>query len=228
MDTTSKLVPALLAVAIAGIGWSGAASSQDNPTTPGAIPQPWTYQGSMELQRQQQPQPEPEQPQYEAPTYSAPSNGDSSAAPTMGPAPAESIPADPAYAAFQRGDYATAARLTRSDALKGDASAQKNLGYLYEAGLGVQRDPAQALAWYQKAADQGYAAAYNDLGTMYASGTGVPKDLVRAYLLFTQAWAKGDSDIVRLAVQNRERVIKQMSYAQFSEAVRQERELNLH
>lgn len=225
MDTTSKMVPVLLAVAIASIGSPEAAFSQ-NPTTPGAIPQPWTYQGSMEMQRQGQP--EPAQPQYEAPTYSAPSYGGSSAAPTMHPEPVVPISKDPATAAFQRGDYATAARLVRVDAMKGDANAQKNLGYLYAEGLGVPRDPAQALAWYQKAADQGNADAYNNLGTMYGDGVGVKKDLVRAYVLFTQAWAKGDPDAARLAVNNREHIISQMSHAQFSEAVRQEQALGLH
>lgn len=164
----------------------------------------------------------------EEPTYSAPSHGGgSSAAPTMSPAPAVPISKDPATAAFQRGDHATAARLLRADALKGDANAQRNLGYLYEEGLGVPRDPAQALAWYQKAADQGYAAAYNDLGTMYANGSGVPQDLVRAYVLFTQAWAAGagDADTVRLAISNREAVRSQMSYAQQSESLRQEQAL---
>jgi hypothetical protein len=56
------------------------ASAQDEPTTPGAIPQPWTYQGSMELQRQEPQQPqEPAQPQYQAPSYSQPSSGGATA-----------------------------------------------------------------------------------------------------------------------------------------------------
>lgn len=232
MDTRLKMVPAMLAAAIAGIGWPQAALAQ-SCTHPDCIPQPWTYEGSMELQRREREAAEQQQSEasyqapYEAPTYSAPSYGESSQAPANSPPPAPAAPIsrDPATAAYQRGDYATAARLLRADALQGDANAQKNLGYLYEEGLGVPRDPAQALAWYQRAADQGYAAAYNDLGAMYANGTGVPQDLVRAYVLFTQAWAKGDGDVVRLAISNRERVRSQMSYAQQSEALRQEQAL---
>jgi TPR repeat protein len=224
MDTTSKLVPVLLAVAIASIGWPEAAFPQENPTTPGAIPQPWTYQGSMEMQSQGQP--EPAQPQYEAPTYSAPSYGGSAAAPASRAEPVVPISKDPATAAFNRGDYATAARLVRADALKGDANAQKNLGYLYAEGLGVPRDPAQALAWYQKAADQGYAPAYNNLGIMYADGFGVRQDLVQAYLFFIKAWETGDAEDVRLAITNRDHVVSLMSHAQFSEAVRQEQALH--
>ena len=180
------------------------------------------YDASYEVQSQSAPSYDDSSEVQSSP---ARSYGGPSAASTTSAAPAVPIPKDPATAAFQRGDYATAARLLRDDALKGDANAQRNLGYLYEEGLGVPRDPAQALAWYQKAADQGYAAAYNDLGAMYANGSGVPQDLVRAYVLFTQAWAKGNGDVVRVAISNRERVRSQMSYAQSSEAVRQEQAL---
>jgi uncharacterized protein len=44
--------------------------------------------------------------------------------------------------AHARGDYAKALRLIRPLANDGDASAQFNLGLLYMAGQGVQRDSA--------------------------------------------------------------------------------------
>jgi TPR repeat protein len=55
---------------------------------------------------------------------------------------------------------AEALRWYRKAAEQGDTSAQRNLGYMYETGRGVERDPAQARDWYRKAADQGdnYAA----------------------------------------------------------------------
>jgi hypothetical protein len=76
--------------------------AQDEPTTPGAIPQPWTYQGSMELQQQEQQQPQEQaqpqydaQPQYQAPSYSQPSSG-GAAAPAGGRAVARATaPAAP-------------------------------------------------------------------------------------------------------------------------------------
>jgi TPR repeat protein len=60
---------------------------------------------------------------------------------------------------------------------------------------------------------------------MYADGIGVPQDLVRAYVLFTQAATTGDEDTLRLALSNLEMIKSRMSYAQFSEAVRQSHEL---
>jgi len=45
-----------------------------------------------------------------------------------------------AFAAANRGDFATALRLWGPLAQQGDASAQSNLGYMYENGHGVPQD----------------------------------------------------------------------------------------
>lgn len=69
---------------------------------------------------------------------------------------------DPAMADFQQAqqlllargpaDAARAADLFRRAAERGNALAEYDYGYCYEHGLGVQRDPEQARAWYQRAA----------------------------------------------------------------------------
>jgi TPR repeat protein len=51
------------------------------------------------------------------------------------------------------GDYAAAARFYRRAAEAGHAAAQSSLAYLYENGLGVERDCTQAALWYRKAAE---------------------------------------------------------------------------
>ncbi|MBT7291831.1 MAG: SEL1-like repeat protein, partial [Rhodospirillaceae bacterium] len=40
-------------------------------------------------------------------------------------------------------------------AAEGDSTAQTALGLLYERGIGIARDPALALVWYRRAAEQG-------------------------------------------------------------------------
>ena len=80
------------------------------------------------------------------------------------------------YEAYQRGDYATALRIFRQLADQGNASAQANLGWMYQNGLGVIQDYATAVRWYRKAADQGYAVAQYNLGFMYEEGKGVMPD----------------------------------------------------
>ncbi len=69
--------------------------------------------------------------------------------------------------ALERGDYATAFKISLPIAERGDAEAQANLGFMYREGLGVPRDDAEAAKWYLKAAEQGDAAYQYNLGHMY-------------------------------------------------------------
>lgn len=50
---------------------------------------------------------------------------------------------------------------------------QNNLGWMYENGRGLAQDDRQAVAWYQKAADQCLALAQYNLDVMYKEGRGV-------------------------------------------------------
>ena len=69
----------------------------------------------------------------------------------------------------------------RQRAEAGDIKAQFELGFLYENGAGgAERDTAEALKWYRKAADQGDLASRHSLAAMYFEGNGVPKDYTEA------------------------------------------------
>ena len=61
-----------------------------------------------------------------------------------------------------------------------DAAAQSYMGSMYEQGRGVEKDEAEAVKWYRKAADQGDAGAQSIIGNVYAKGRGVAKDLTEA------------------------------------------------
>ena len=127
--------------------------------------------------------------------------------------------------AYGRGAYATALREWRPLAEQGDAGAQATLGAMYEKGLGVAQDNAEAMKWYRKAAEQGYALAQNNLGAMYHNGKGVPQDYVDALMWFNLAVAQGN----RIAAKNSEIVAEMMSRADISKAQRLAREwLELH
>ncbi len=52
----------------------------------------------------------------------------------------------------------------------GDATAQSDLGWMYDNGEDVPKDAAKAVEWWQKAAAQGHANAQSSLGWMYAKG----------------------------------------------------------
>lgn len=58
----------------------------------------------------------------------------------------------------------------------GDAGAQATLGYLYQAGEGLDQDDERAIHWYTQAATRGNADAQYNLAVAYAFGTGVTQD----------------------------------------------------
>ncbi len=104
---------------------------------------------------------------------------------------------DSAATAYKRGDVETAFVEFKALADQGDAAAQYRLGLMYQFGLGVPEDEAEAVKWYRRAADQGYAAAQYSLGNMYNRGEGVPEDYVQAYAWWNLAAAQGDEDARR-------------------------------
>ena len=95
--------------------------------------------------------------------------------------------------AYSRRDYATAMRLLRPLAERGDASAQTHLGAMYQNGLGVQRSHVQAALWYRKAAEQGNDLGQDSLGLLYESGLGVRQSYAEAIKWTLMAAKQGNS-----------------------------------
>ena len=75
---------------------------------------------------------------------------------------------------------------------KGDASAQNNLGIMYEEGQGVAQNYAEAVRWYRKAADQGHPLGQNSLGFMYEKGFGVAQNYSEAMRWYRKAADQGE------------------------------------
>jgi TPR repeat protein len=75
----------------------------------------------------------------------------------------------------------------------GYAPAQVVLGYFYDTGTIVSAEPAQALVWYKKAAEQDDRLAQWLVGRLiYTGGTGAPRDLNEAIQWFEKAVAHDD------------------------------------
>jgi hypothetical protein len=118
------------------------------------------------------------------------------------------------------GDYATALRLLRPLAERGNRQAQYNLAVMYANGRGVPRDEAEANRWYRKAAEQGDASAQSLVGSAYLFGRGAPKDFVQAYLWLSLAAQGGDNAAAKV----RDGLERFMRVEQISEARRLTRE----
>ena len=76
-------------------------------------------------------------------------------------------------------------------------SAVTNLGYMYEHGCTVCRNPCEAVRLYRLAADQGFAVAQANLGTMYEKGCGVCQDLNVAVYWYRRAAAQGNVHAIK-------------------------------
>jgi hypothetical protein len=240
------------------------ARAQEQGSVPGAINDPSTYQGSMAQQQQsdaqdqqfrqeqeqatqqrqqnydyaQQSARQTEQPVgrgYGSAPARAPQARGYATAPARGPVGATHMdPSDPAGAALQRGDYATAFRLTHDAAVReGYLNAMKNLGNLYEDGLGTRKNPQLAVQWYRACADLGVVACQVELYRVYWVGIGVQRDPIEAYKWVLIAGRPGGFKQALLAQnaefqkqnapsmrQNRALIQSSLNYDQLSEATR--------
>jgi|GEM_PF-1130136 len=96
--------------------------------------------------------------------------------------------------AFDAKEWASAATLCEKEARAGTVTAQRNLGVMYDRGVGVPRDPARAAEWLRTAAESGSRDAAYQLGAMYESGRGVAQDGARAVSWYRKAALLGDRD----------------------------------
>lgn len=91
------------------------------------------------------------------------------------------------YVLFDRADYQTALSIWKPLAEQGDAQAQNYVGEIYERGLGVEPDFAQAAHWYNQAAKKGFSAAQVNLGQLHEQGLGVERSMDTALEWYRKA-----------------------------------------
>ena len=105
--------------------------------------------------------------------------------------PVAAGPYEDAYAAYDRGDYATALQLWRPFAEQGNADAQFYLALMYDNGQGVAQNYTTAVNWYRKAAEQGDAFAQLNLALKYVKGQGVAQNYAAAMNWYRKAADQG-------------------------------------
>lgn len=95
--------------------------------------------------------------------------------------------------AYQADDLPLAYKEFRESAEKGHMESQFNLAVMFEQGIGVGKDEAQALEWYSKSAAQGNAGAQFNLGVLYENGRGTAVDFAKANAWYRKASLQGDA-----------------------------------
>ena len=91
-------------------------------------------------------------------------------------------------------DYTKTTKWLRNAGDKGDALAQFVLGFMYDNGIAVKRNDAEAANWNRKAAEQGDAKAQASLGVFYEFGKGVRQDYAEATKWYRKAADQGNAD----------------------------------
>lgn len=81
----------------------------------------------------------------------------------------------------------------RNAAEAGDAEAQYCLGERYRIGLGVPKDPVEAVRWFLKSAEQDHIQAQTTLGLIYSNGQGLPKNRKEAFRWYRRAAIQGNA-----------------------------------
>jgi len=66
-------------------------------------------------------------------------------------------------------------------------SSQFNLGVMYSAGKGVEKDLSKAFYWYERAAKSGHTKSQYGIAWMYHNGVGVEKDISKAVFWYKEA-----------------------------------------
>ena len=74
----------------------------------------------------------------------------------------------------------------------GNAESQYNLGYCYQAGIGVEQNTETAIKWYSKSAEQGWNDGLYQMMMAYGSGNGVQQDFNKAFSYALKCAENGD------------------------------------
>jgi len=90
-----------------------------------------------------------------------------------------------AYTLYEQEKFEESADCLRQAAELGQPWAQLYYGGTLKKGVGVEQNPAAAVEWFRKSADQNCAIAFFELGVCYENGEGVEQDLNEA-----EAWYK--------------------------------------
>jgi uncharacterized protein len=88
--------------------------------------------------------------------------------------------------------YKVARQWSELAAEQGLASAEVRLATIYHEGLGVERDPPRAAAYFLSAAKKGHPNAQFMMGVAYEVGAGVAVDLMESGYWLTQAAGAGN------------------------------------
>jgi len=110
------------------------------------------------------------------------------------------------------GSLLSAFRLFYTSAKLGDSSAQHNLGYFYDNGIGIKPNRTKAMYWYNRAFHQGSRIAASNIGSIFRD----EKSFKKALLWYQRAVKLDDADanleIAKILLRETDNVKKAIIY----------------
>lgn len=82
---------------------------------------------------------------------------------------------------IQAQEFNKAVPLLQKAAELGNAEAQYNLGYCYQAGIGIEQDLSKSVEWYAKSSEQDWNDALYAMMMAYGTGQGVKQNSEKAF-----------------------------------------------
>jgi TPR repeat protein len=116
-------------------------------------------------------------------------------------------------------DFGEARHRCEQAAKYGRADAAFCLGYLYQEGLGVQKNPKEATKWYSLAATGGNRRAIQALAQIYVTGENGKVNRPAAMLLYLPQLLSGDRDALKQAAAIRSQM-SQKEWEEFGKQLR--------
>lgn len=89
-------------------------------------------------------------------------------------------------------EFNKAVPILKQAAELGNAESQYNLGYCYQAGIGIEQNSKKAIEWYSKSAEQGWNDGLYAMMMAYGSGNGVQQNFNKAFSFAIKCAENGD------------------------------------
>lgn len=96
--------------------------------------------------------------------------------------------------------------------------SQFNVGFMFESGLGVEKNIEKAMQWYKLSAFSGYSAAQNNLGVLFEENFNTYNGHLAAYVLLKlssehgNATAKQNFQVFILRLSNEDKVVFEIKF----------------
>lgn len=102
------------------------------------------------------------------------------------------------HAAIISGQYNDAVNIFKLCAESGNQASKIWMSYIYQNGLGVEKDPVASTNWVKESAEDGYSIGQFNYGLALIKGYGVKRDMNAGKVQIDKAATQGDTSAIEM------------------------------